>query len=164
MILPQWQALEQRACKIFGKNESEVRKQLVTLNWGDLSLKVHMLALPYFQRAFCYTQTAAYTVHRMEAFCWRLQRGSFVKLSWHSWAIAADINPEQNPMGKPGDKVMTDMNALFINGFKQAGFKWGGEFSRPDAMHFELKPENWGVPIVPLGIEEKPRDAAGGPN
>ena len=162
MILQRFQALEDKASRIFGKNAAEVEKQLVPLNWGDLVVKVHMLALPYFQRAFIYTQTAAYTVHRMEAFCWRLQRGSLIKLSMHSWAFAADINPEQNPMGKPGGKLVTDMNPLFIKGFKEAGFDWGGDFRRPDAMHFQLRPEFWGVPITPLGIGEKPN--AAGPN
>ena len=163
MILPQWQALEQRACKIFGKNAAEVEKQLVVVNWGDLKVRVHMLAAPYFERAFIYTQTAAYNVHRMEAFCWRLQRGSLVKLSMHSWAIAADVNPDTNPMQHPGDKVKTDMNDLFINGFKQAGFEWGGDFHRCDPMHFQLRPEFWGVAVTPLGIGERPKDAAGGP-
>lgn len=164
MILPQWQALEQKAFRIFGHNAAEVRRQLVVVNWGDLKVPVHMLVAPYLERAYIFTQTAGYAVHRMEAFCWRLQRGSLVKLSWHSWAIAADINPDTNPMQHPGDKVKTDMNDLFINGFKQAGFDWGGDFNRPDAMHFQLRPEFWGVPLVPLGIGEKPQDAAGGPN
>lgn len=164
MILPQWQALEQRACKIFGKNAAEVEKQLVVVNWGDLKVRVHMLVAPYLERAYIFTQTAAYTVHRMECYCWRLQRGSLVKLSWHSWALGPDVNPDTNPMQRPGDVVKTDMNTLFINGFKEAGFEWGGDFHRPDSMHFQLAPKHWGVPIVPLGIGGKPPFAAGGPN
>lgn len=164
MILSQWASLEDKASRIFGKNEAEVRKQLVILNWGDLKVPVHKLVAPYLERAYIFTQTSGYAVHRMECFCWRLQRGSLVKLSWHSWALGPDVNPDTNPMQHPGDKVKTDMNPLFINGFKEAGFEWGGDFHRPDSMHFQLKSTLWGVPIIPLGIGEKPRFAAGGPN
>jgi len=162
MILTGWQALEQKAFRIFGHNEAEVRKQLVVVNWGDLKVPVHMLVAPYLERAYIFTQTSAYTVHRMECFCWRLQRGSLVKLSIHSWALGPDVNPDTNPMQKPGDRVVTDMPPLFINGFKQAGFDWGGDFHRPDSMHYQLRPEFWGVAITPLGIGEKPN--AAGPN
>ncbi len=54
-------------------------------------------------------------------------------LSRHSWAAAIDINPSANGFGaKP------NMDSRLIYVFRRNGFAWGGTWSIPDGMHFEL--------------------------
>ena len=57
------------------------------------------------------------------------------KLSTHSWGIAIDLNPQTNPMGKPGD-----MHPEVVEIFRRFGFKWGGDWSgrSKDPMHFQF--------------------------
>lgn len=54
-------------------------------------------------------------------------------LSIHSWAMAVDLNAAENGLGKP-----SKLSAGFVQCFKDAGFNWGGDFKRLDAMHFEI--------------------------
>jgi hypothetical protein len=63
----------------------------------------------------------------------RDRRGLPGHLSWHAYALAIDINAETNPLGGPGD-----MNPDLVACFKDAGFQWGGDFHRPDPMHFQF--------------------------
>lgn len=54
-------------------------------------------------------------------------------MSLHSWGVAIDVNAAWNRMGaKP------TLSASFVKCFKDAGFDWGGDWSSPDGMHFEL--------------------------
>lgn len=55
--------------------------------------------------------------------------------SWslHSWGIAIDINAAWNGLGKK-----PTMSKELVKCFTDAGFDWGGEWSRPDGMHFQL--------------------------
>lgn len=54
------------------------------------------------------------------------------KTSTHAWGIAIDLNPHENPLGaKPV------MNERVILVFEDHGFVWGGNWSRPDGMHFQ---------------------------
>lgn len=60
-------------------------------------------------------------------------------LSLHSWGIALDINPGQNPYqsGKY-DAAQTDIPQTIIDIFKKHGFQWGGDWpGQRDPMHFE---------------------------
>lgn len=54
------------------------------------------------------------------------------KLSTHSWAIAVDHNAALNPLG-----AEPKINKAVVACFVSEGFRWGGEFSRPDGMHFQ---------------------------
>jgi len=56
------------------------------------------------------------------------------KLSTHCWGIAIDLNPETNGLGTEGD-----MDPAVVEIFRQAGFKWGGDWeaSGRDPMHFQ---------------------------
>lgn len=56
--------------------------------------------------------------------------------SAHSYGLAIDFNAKDNPLG--GESSWTDD---FVKCFKSAGFYYGGEFHRRDAMHFALV--NW---------------------
>ncbi|WP_129598357.1 M15 family metallopeptidase [Anaerophilus nitritogenes] len=88
------------------------------------------------------------------AFCFREVTGSSKNLSKHSYGIAIDINPIQNPYIK-GKKIsplqgkqyinrlnmqkgMIFKNDVCYNAFKSRGWTWGGDWkSLKDYQHFE---------------------------
>jgi hypothetical protein len=54
--------------------------------------------------------------------------------SLHSWGVALDVNAAWNRMGqKP------TLSTQFVECFTKNGFDWGGNWSKPDGMHFQLK-------------------------
>ncbi|MDD5276766.1 MAG: M15 family metallopeptidase [Methylovulum sp.] len=54
--------------------------------------------------------------------------------SLHSWGLAVDVNAAWNQFGKP-----PNLRPQFVKCFTDAGFDWGGTWSTPDGMHFQLK-------------------------
>ena len=54
-------------------------------------------------------------------------------LSRHSWAAAIDLNPSTNSFG-----ATPTMDPRIVYVFRRNGFAWGGTWSIPDGMHFEL--------------------------
>lgn len=54
-------------------------------------------------------------------------------LSMHAFGLAADFNTATNALGTRGD-----MHPEVVRIFQKWGFTWGGVWSRPDPMHFEL--------------------------
>ena len=64
----------------------------------------------------------------------RYQRGSKTKLSLHSWAIAIDVNREENQMGQT-----PKLSKGFVECFTDAGCEWGGNWKNKDGMHFQIK-------------------------
>jgi hypothetical protein len=54
-------------------------------------------------------------------------------LSMHAFGLAVDLNTSTNQLGTRGD-MHPDVVAIFV----KWGFRWGGYWSRPDPMHFEL--------------------------
>lgn len=55
-------------------------------------------------------------------------------MSLHSWGIAIDVNAAWNGLHK--EPVLS---AEFVKCFTDAGFDWGGTWTRKDGMHFQLK-------------------------
>lgn len=55
----------------------------------------------------------------------------------HSQGTAVDINAPTNPR-RSDRRLVTDMPSWMVNLWKGHGFRWGGEFSWPDSMHFEF--------------------------
>jgi len=53
--------------------------------------------------------------------------------SLHSWGLAIDVNASWNTLGSVGN-----MTPAFVRCFTDAGFEWGGDWDRPDPMHFQL--------------------------
>ena len=62
----------------------------------------------------------------------RKKRGA-TSVSLHAWGIAIDINAAWNGFGKP-----PTMSTALVSCFKEAGFDWGGDWTKPDGMHFQL--------------------------
>lgn len=62
----------------------------------------------------------------------RATRGT-TNWSAHSWALAIDLNMTGNELGK-----VPKMSREFAQCFIDAGFGWGGNYSRQDGMHFTL--------------------------
>ncbi len=54
-------------------------------------------------------------------------------LSMHAWGLAVDINSRDNCL-----RCNPKMDMQIVNIFEKWGFTWGGRWSRPDGMHFEL--------------------------
>lgn len=54
------------------------------------------------------------------------------KISTHAWGIAGDFDTIDNALGK-----RPEMHPRIVAIFKDHGFVWGGEWSRPDGMHFQ---------------------------
>lgn len=54
-------------------------------------------------------------------------------LSYHAFGLAIDFNVSTNGLGTRGD-----MDPRIVQIFQNWGFTWGGGWSRPDPMHFEL--------------------------
>jgi hypothetical protein len=54
-------------------------------------------------------------------------------LSLHTWGIAVDLNVSGNQVGTSGT-----MDPRVVRIFESWGFAWGGRWSIPDPMHFEL--------------------------
>ena len=53
--------------------------------------------------------------------------------SMHAWGLAIDLNAATNRLG-----AAPTLSAGFVKCFTDAGLVWGGGWSRPDGMHFEL--------------------------
>jgi D-alanyl-D-alanine carboxypeptidase len=62
-----------------------------------------------------------------------IDRNPALPLSMHAFGLAVDLNVSTNQLGTSGD-----MNPRIVEIFERWGFVWGGDWSRPDPMHFEL--------------------------
>ena len=62
----------------------------------------------------------------------RKKRG-LASMSLHSWGIAIDVNAFEN-----GLNMQPKLSKGFVKCFTDAGFDWGGTWSRKDGMHFQL--------------------------
>ena len=61
----------------------------------------------------------------------RKQRGGDT-ISFHSWAMAIDVNASENPLG-----AESVLSPEFVQCWKEAGFIWGGDWKRKDGQHFQ---------------------------
>jgi hypothetical protein len=62
-----------------------------------------------------------------------IDRDSTKPLSSHAFGLAVDFNVPTNQLGTRGD-----MDPRVVEVMARWGFSWGGYWSRPDPMHFEL--------------------------
>jgi hypothetical protein len=119
-------------------------------------IKIHRLAEPYIREAMRRAVEACpnYEIKKFACFNYRLSRSSN-RLSYHSWGIAFDINPDENPAIRyrsPRDKPEpfsaewhdirpNAMPREFVEAIKSVGcFGWGGDWRTfADDMHWEMK-------------------------
>ncbi|MCL4692657.1 MAG: M15 family metallopeptidase [Candidatus Hydrogenedentes bacterium] len=72
----------------------------------------------------------------------RSVRGSYDKVSAHAYGLAIDLNATDNPTG-----ATPKLTPQFVGCWEDAGFDWGGRFSRPNGMHFSYAWEGTGNPM-----------------
>lgn len=118
-------------------------------------VQLHRLAEPYVREALRRAKEASnYEIERFAGFVFRHQRhDSSRPLSYHSWGIAVDVNPNQNQAKTYSKLVLSPkpwtpgwreiwpngVDEAFVTAFESVGFSWGGRWqSFRDPMHFEL--------------------------
>lgn len=87
-----------------------------------------------------YGSEAAVKTARMHLFggCYNYRRvGGSGRLSTHAWGAGIDLDPDRNGLGKPYDEHAGMMPQAVVRIFQAEGWRWGGTFTRPDAMHFQ---------------------------
>ncbi len=78
-----------------------------------------------------------------QCFMPRYQRGSTTEISIHTWGMAVDLNPDQNPIFSTREqcisKGLIPFTDTFIKCMRASGFTCGADFiGRPDLMHFQI--------------------------
>jgi hypothetical protein len=105
-------------------------------------IRVHALAAPSLKAALQEIREAGlwrFVECCSGGYAFRLQRGSFSKVSMHTLA-AVDFDALKNAQGVPPEQTSLGSPAglRVVRIFQKHGWKWGGEFSNPDAMHFQF--------------------------
>ena len=85
----------------------------------------------------------------------RSDGGGEATFSTHAYGIAIDLNWNRNPYcplfpsvgkcTKCESALESDLPRELISAFESEGFEWGGNWSVPDPMHFELQRDFWPV-------------------
>lgn len=71
-------------------------------------------------------------------YVWRAKRTATGQLSLHTWGVAVDLEPAENPLGEPWVDDGKRLDARIIATFKDMGWFWGGEFQgTKDPQHFQ---------------------------
>lgn len=101
------------------------------------SVTCHRLIVPQLRSAFREVEAAglASTIRTFDG-CYVprfIERNPDGAVSLHTWGVAFDLNALSNMPGHEGD-----MDPRVVAIFKRWGFRWGGDWSVPDPMHFEL--------------------------
>mgnify|MGYP001553412512 CR=1 FL=1 len=60
-----------------------------------------------------------------------------VKLSAHAYGCAVDFDPDRNALGDTSPNFALAENRYVIDAFREEGWAWGGQWRRPDGMHFQ---------------------------
>lgn len=123
----------------YGKQASEIRT--VNATFLGKQYQVQSEVAQALQNAQSQITSTSYIIKDGGGYNWRANVNNPKKLSLHSFGVAIDINPDQNPNYKKtsaGEICKTDIPTDIINALRNNGFKWGGDFSTVcDSMHFE---------------------------
>lgn len=102
----------------------------------------HRLVAPKLLELFAAWEAAGLMKHVIRwdgLYVPRFVRGSRTTLSSHSHGSAFDINAKWNGLGQvPAARGDTGSVRELVPIANRLGWYWGGHFSRPDGMHFEL--------------------------
>ncbi|HVF18648.1 MAG TPA: M15 family metallopeptidase [Mycobacteriales bacterium] len=100
-------------------------------------VQCHRLTIPQLRRALQEIEGAGLSSHITSySGCYVprfIESNPERAVSLHTWGIAFDINAPTNRMGTRGN-----MDPRIVAIFEKWGFRWGGRWSVPDPMHFEL--------------------------
>ena len=120
------------------------------IQWFELHTgqkrKFHKLAGEEFSLLYkkaC--EASGYTPDSVQTFVPRkIKATENSKLSYHTWGIAFDVDPRENPWGgkqKDGSPSLVRQHMEFVDVFEKAGWTWGGRWKdgAGDDMHFERK-------------------------
>jgi hypothetical protein len=123
---------------------AKLKKALVTADVGPFNVTGLKPAVASLKEIFAKIEQKDKTLYReircAGMLCCRLIRGSTRSYSIHSWGAAIDLYFGSGvvPLGRP----LTHVGVLRAYPyFHNAGFYWGAEFKRADAMHFEVSKE-----------------------
>lgn len=99
-------------------------------------MRVHPVSAPAWTQAFNLLEKEGLwlDLHTFGgSYNFRTQRGYDSVLSTHCWALAADFDTKNLPLGSDPSK----MNPAIVQIFESLNFVWGGRFKRPDPQHFQ---------------------------
>ena len=145
---------EQLFKKMYGNNEAEARRNLVSVDWFGQKLfftRVNGAADRLKEVALELAKEPQFRKYLTNAssFYWRKVRGAN-RQSAHSYGIAIDINTTysnywlwSNPKRSETDKIKYEnrIPVEVVKVFEKYGFIWGGRWYHYDTMHFEYRPE-----------------------
>lgn len=124
------------------RNIDPVTNEPISFMGTKISSGVNLLVLPYLKEAEARIKEAGiqYHIHTAQCFNHRNIAGTDT-LSYHSWGIAFDLNPQDNAVYTPYDKLNPEKRIPpeVVQIMESLGFRWGGRWQgKPDAMHFEF--------------------------
>jgi len=133
---------------LYGSTESEVKKHIVTTTFMGKSVPVNKVLVDPLKKAENQIKStgANYIITDLSGFFWRVNANDSSKISMHSFGLAIDINPLDNPNGaRPPESAPRDSNKCthkipdnYVKALEDNGFFWGAKFkSYCDAMHFQ---------------------------
>jgi hypothetical protein len=151
--------------KIYGRNESEVRKNLVEIVWCPklIGQKISVTKINGVDKKLMaiskeldeHPELKKYLTNIGGTFTWRNINGTS-RHSMHSFGMTIDINTKYSDYWQ-WDCKCTNENAivkyknripqLIVDIFEKHGFIWGGKWYHFDTMHFEYRPELFDNPI-----------------
>ncbi|MCR4942685.1 MAG: SH3 domain-containing protein [Campylobacter sp.] len=139
--------------KIYGKNETEVEKNLVNVVWlRDFGAKILKFnnkngAATALQDVSDELNELAKKDHHIlkflrdsGTFFWRKVAGTD-RLSMHSYGAAIDINVANSSYWQWHKKYFNNLPKDVVDIFEKHKFIWGGRWEHFDTMHFEYRPE-----------------------
>lgn len=96
-----------------------------------------LAALARIGREFDAGERQEYGLDRLGGgYTFRMMRG-IPRLSIHSWGAAIDLAPDLNPLGAAPGSRPNMMPPEAVEAFRAEGWAWGGDWRRPDPMHFQ---------------------------
>jgi hypothetical protein len=119
-------------------DEAWVRANIVTAGVPILgAVTCHRLMIPQLRGALQDVLNAGLgaTIHSYDG-CYVprfIERNPAHAISLHTWGIAIDLDASTNGRGSSGT-----VDPRVVQIFKRWGFRWGGDWSYTDPMHFEI--------------------------